>query len=71
MDETDSNFYQLLMLRGEDSDGPGLKAFLGKKQLKYASHEMPNELLATMALQVLCDVANDLQSSSFFLHNDR
>ena len=28
MNETDSNFYQLLMLRGKDSDGPGLKAFL-------------------------------------------
>ncbi len=43
MDETDSNFYQLLILRGEDSDGPWLKAFLDKKQLKYTSHEIQIE----------------------------
>ena len=66
MDETNSNFYQLLMLRGEDSDGPGLKAFLDKKQLKYTSHEIQNEMPATMALQVLRDVAKNLQSSSYF-----
>ena len=66
MDETVLNFYPLLMLRGEDSDGPGLKAFLDKKQLKYTSHEIQNEMLATMALQVLRDVAKNLQSSSFF-----
>ena len=66
MDETDLNFYQLLMLRGEDSDRPGLKAFQDKKQLKYTSIEIQNEMLDTMALQVLRDVAENLQSSSFF-----
>ena len=64
--ETDSNFYQLLILRGEDSDGPRLKAFLNRKQLNYTFHEIQNEMLATMVLQVLCDIAKNLQSSFFF-----
>ena len=66
MNETDSNFYQLLMLWGKESDGPGLKAFLDKKQLKYTFHKIQNEMLATMALQVLHHVAKNLQSSAFF-----
>ena len=66
MDETVLNFYPLLMLRGEDSDGPGLKAFLDKKQLKYTSHEIQNEMLATMALQVLRDVAKMCSRHHFF-----
>ena len=63
MDETDSNLYQLLMLQGADTGEPGLKAFLDKKQLKYTSHEIQNEMLDTMALQ---DVAKSLQSALFF-----
>ena len=64
MDETDSHFYQLLMLWGEDG-GPGITAFLDKKQLKYTSHDMQNEMLSNMGLRVLCQVARNLQESLF------
>ena len=56
--ELDSNFHQLLVLCGEDY--LPIKTFLQKKQLKYASHEVQNELLAIMSTQILCDIAKEI-----------
>ena len=55
-DEKDSNFYQLLVLHGENM--PEIKAMMVKKQLKYTSHEIQNELLNIMAQQVLRKVVH-------------
>ncbi len=63
-DETDSNLHQLLVLRGEDY--PAINHFLGRQQLKYTAHEVQNELLSIMALQVLRRIAAQIQSAVFF-----
>ena len=63
-DERDSNIHQLLLLRGEDF--PSMKKFLERKQLKYSSHEVHNEFLSIMALQVLRQIAASLQSAVFY-----
>ena len=62
--EQDSNFHQLLVLRGEDY--PPIKSFLQKKQLKYTSHEVQNELLAIMSTQIIRDIAKQILSAKFF-----
>ena len=62
--EQDSNFNQLLKLRGEDC--PLIKIILEKKQLKYTSHEVQNELLDIMSTQILRDIAKEILSEKFF-----
>ncbi len=62
-DDTDSNLHQLLVLRGEDY--PAINHFLERQQLKYTAHEVQNELLSIMALQVLCCIAAEIHSAVF------
>ena len=54
---------QLLRLRADDD--PDLVAWLQRKQNKYTSHEIQNEILKTMAMSVSRDLASCLQSSPF------
>lgn len=63
-DETDSNLHQLLVLRGEDYSA--INQFLERQQLKYTAHEVQNELLSIMALQILRHIAAQIQSAVFF-----
>ena len=63
-DETDSNLYQLLHLRGEDY--PPIHQFLQKQQLKYTAHEAQNELLSIMAQQILRSIAVQIQNAVYF-----
>lgn len=63
-DESDSNLLQLLLLRTDDF--PALAKYLERKQLKYVSHVVQNEFLSIMALQVLCEITANLQSSANF-----
>ena len=63
-DESDSNFMRLLELRGEDS--PLLKDWIARKTDKYVSGEMQNEMVKTMALQVLRSIADCLRQTPFF-----
>ena len=67
-DEKDSNFYQLLVLHGENM--PEIKAMMEKKQLKYTSHEIQNELLNIMAQQVLHKVVHQFQSTFYTIMID-
>ena len=60
-DEENSNFMQLLRLRADDD--PDLLTWLQRKQNKYTSHEIQNEILKTMAISVSRDIASCLQSS--------
>lgn len=64
-DEEDGNFMQLLRLRADDD--PDLVAWLQRKQNKYTSHEIQNEILKTMAMSssVLRNIASCLQRSPF------
>ena len=63
-DDSTSNFYQLMRLRGEDH--PEIFTFLEKKQLKYTSHEIQNEMLSIMAQRILRGIVKQIQSSTFF-----
>ena len=48
--DTNSNFSQLLLLRGIDC--PALLTWLNKKSNKYTSREIQNEFLEIMALHI-------------------
>ena len=63
-DETDSNFYQLFRLRGEDD--PRIETWLKKKTDKYTSADIQNEVLGIMALQVLRNVTASIRAAPFF-----
>ena len=62
--DLDSNFYQLLLLRAEDFQG--INVFIEKKQMKYTSHEIQNESLSIMSLQVICEIASQILSAPYF-----
>ena len=57
-DDSDFNLVQLLHLRAEDYSP--ISRYLERKQLKYISHEVQNEFLSIMALQVLREIASSL-----------
>ena len=61
--ESDSNFLQLMKLRGEDDSR--IVDWLKKKTDKYTAPDMQNEILKTMALQVLCQVVESIGSAPF------
>eukprot|EP00117_Sycon_ciliatum_P008412 scpid101383/ scgid11122/ Zinc finger MYM-type protein 1 len=62
--EEDSNFMQVLKLRGQDD--PRGKTWLEKKTNKYVSHDMQNELLQVMALSVLREISSRIRNAHFF-----
>jgi hypothetical protein len=63
-DEENSNFMQLYHLRSIDN--PDMKNWLERRADRYTSATVQNEILQTMALQVLQDVSSSLQKSEFF-----
>ena len=63
-DECDSNFIQLLHLRGDDHEG--IDAWLSKKTNKYTSPDIQNECLQLMALHILREVSHNIASSHCF-----
>ena len=62
-DESDSNFMQLLNLRGEDDSM--VTEWLLRKANKHTSHEIQDEFLKIMSLHVLRQIAANLQGSPF------
>ena len=63
-EEMDSNFIQLLKLRGLDD--PRIDSWLSKKTSKYTSHVIQNEILKAMYLNVIRNVASKIRESGFF-----
>ena len=63
-DEADSNFSQLLLLRGIDC--AALLTWLKKKANKYTSGEIQNEFLEIMALHILRQICSDIAKNGFF-----
>ena len=59
-DERDSNFFQLLKLRGEDD--PKIAGWLDKKQISIL---LQNEILKIMALSVLRKIVDSIHSAPF------
>ena len=62
-DEGDSNFMQLLHLRG--ADDPRVLTFLQQRTDKYTSPQIQNELIKIMAVHILRDVATFMQNAKF------
>ena len=62
---TDSNFNQLYLLR--ENDHPILRKWrTAKKTDKYVHNTIQNEMMKIMALQVLREVAQNIQSADFY-----
>ena len=62
--DTDSNFMQLVHLRGRDC--PEVEAWMKKKTNKYTSHDIQNECLQIMALQILREVSQSVRDSGCY-----
>ncbi len=62
-DEKDSNFLQLMKLRGEND--PRIPDWLDKKTNKYTAPDIQNEILKVMALSVLRQVVDSIHSAPF------
>ena len=60
---SDSNFLQLMKLRSEDDSR--IVGWSERKPSKYTAPDMQNEILKTMALQVLRQVVESIQSAPF------
>ena len=60
----DSNFVQLLYLRGQDD--PSILHYLQKKTDKYSSHQIQNELLHVMALKVTREIASVIRTANYY-----
>ena len=63
-EEIDSNFIQLLKLRGLDD--PRIDSWLSKQNSKYTSHIIQNEILKAMYLNIIRKIASQIQESDFF-----
>ena len=63
-DESNSNFLQLLKLRGLDD--PRIPEWIAKKANKYTSHDIQDELLKVMAITVLRKIFTDLAAVRYF-----
>ena len=61
--EKDSNFYQLLLLRGEDVSS--IQPMLERAQMKFTSPEIQNEILKIMATSILRKIQAQLQLGYF------
>ena len=62
--ETESNFMQLLQLRGKDD--PRIFEWLKKKDNKYTSPVIQNELLQLMSLQIIRDISGSIHEAKFY-----
>ena len=61
--DEESNFIQLLKLRGKDQ--PVLLKWLERKDDKYTSHEIQNEIISIMANNVIRDLIADIRGGFF------
>ena len=62
-DESDSNIIQLLKMKAECD--PLLEEWLKRKENVYVSATIQNEMIKTMGLSILRDIASTLQSAPF------
>ena len=66
--DKDSNFYQLMLLRGEDVSS--IQPMLEKAQMKFTSPEIQNEILKIMATNILRKIQTQLQLGYFIVMID-
>lgn len=61
--DDESNFIQLLKLRGKDQ--PLLLKWLERKEDRYTSHDIQNEIIAIMANHVIRDLVSEIRGGFF------
>ena len=66
--DEESNFIELLKLRGKDQ--PVLLKWLERKDDKYTSHEIQNEIISIMANNVIRDLVADIRGGFFAIIAD-
>ena len=64
MSEENSNFYQLLKLRAQEN--PAIIEWLRKRDDKYTSPEIQNEMLEAMAFGMMRQISANIQNATFF-----
>ena len=62
--DSESNFMQLLQLQCIEC--PELRVWMSEKMDRYTSHDIQNECLKTMALQILRKVCQNIQASGCY-----
>ena len=62
--EEDGNLMQLMQVFAEKD--PSLRRWMSKKANTYLSHDMQNEIVEVMAMQVLRNIVADIQKAPFF-----
>ena len=62
-DGLDGNLHWLLVMKAEQD--PNLEEWLQRKENVYTSPDIQNELIKTLGITILRDLASDLQSSPF------
>ena len=67
--DDESNFIQLLKLRGKDL--PLLLKWLERKENRYTSHDIQNEIIAIMANHVTRDLVSEISSGFFSIICDK
>ena len=68
--EIEGNYTQLLKLRASDESSVHLNEWLKRKSDKYTSHDMQNEMLGVMALNLLRKIADNVRISKFTIMID-
>ena len=63
--EPDSNFLQLLKLTADYEQDGKLSEWMKRKSSRYTSHEIQNEILQVMAMQILRHITSNLQTTKF------
>ena len=61
--DDESNFIQLLKLRGKDQ--PLLSKWLERKEDRYTSHDIQNEIIAIVANHVIRDLVLEIRGGFF------
>ena len=61
--DDESNFIQLLKLRQKDQ--PLLLKWLERKEDRYTSHDIQNEIIAIMANHIICDLVSEIRGGFF------
>ena len=63
-DNKESNFLQLMKLRGKD--GSNIELWIQKKTDKYTSHDIHNEILDLTAKSVLREILDQIKQAGFY-----
>ena len=63
-DDKESNFLQLMKLRGKDDSN--IELWIQKKTDKYTSHDIQNEILDVMAKSVLREIVDQIKQAGFY-----